>query len=271
MTQSDYKEVAQKIREMSLRMRHDSGAYHVGGDMSCADILAVLYTDVLHIDPKKPDWPDRDRFIQSKGHNCAPLYAALALRKFFPESWLSTFYQNGGKLAGHVTHTGVPGVEASTGSLGHGLPIACGMALGAKRNKKSYRVFVLMSDGELDEGSNWEAILFAGHQRLDNLAVIMDYNKIQSMGSTKDVLDLEPLADKWKAFRWSVKEVDGHNVDEIAAALGRLPFEKGRPSVVIAHTIKGKDLAGMENTLASHYGCPDDEALAQALKKIYAQ
>lgn len=256
------------IRRLSLQMRHNSKSYHVGGDLSAADILAVLYTDVLRVKPANPSWPGRDRFVQSKGHNCAPLYAALALRKFFPMSWLKTFYQNGGKLAGHVTHYGVPGLEASTGSLGHGLPIACGMAFGAKHDKLKHRVFVLMSDGEMDEGSNWEAILFAGHHKLDNLTVIVDYNKIQSLGHTKHVLDLDPLADKWYSFNWAVKEIDGHNVGEIAWSLSALPLQKSKPSVIIAHTIKGKGVSFYENTLASHYASPDDEQLKQALREI---
>lgn len=266
-----YKKMAQSIRALSLQMRHDSKSYHVGGDLSCADILAVLYTDVLNIKPSDPKWEKRDRFIQSKGHNCAPLYAALALKKFFPMSWLKTFYQNGGRLAGHVTHRGVPGIEASTGSLGHGLPIACGMALCAKRDKKTYRVFALMSDGEMDEGSNWEAILFAGHHKLDNLTAIVDYNKIQSFGHTREVLNLDPLTDKWRAFNWAVREIDGHNINEIANALKAIPFQKGKPSVVIAHTVKGKGVSFFENTLASHYACPDDEQLQQALGEINAK
>ncbi|MBI3335003.1 MAG: transketolase [Candidatus Portnoybacteria bacterium] len=249
-------------------MRHRSGAYHIGGDLSCADILAVLYEDILRVNPKKPGWSERDRFIQSKGHSCAPLYAVLAIKKFFPFSWLDTFYQNGGKLAGHVTRTGVPGIEASTGSLGHGLSLGCGMAIAGKRDKKRYRVFVLMSDGELDEGSNWEAILFAGHHHLDNLTVIVDYNKIQSLGRTEEVLNLEPLGEKWRAFNWSVKEIDGHNHKQIAQTLSRVPFEKGKPSAVIAHTIKGKGVSFIENTLDSHYQVLDNSLLNKALKEI---
>lgn len=262
--------MAQNIRQLSLQMRHKSGAYHIGGDLSCADILAVLYENILRVNPEKPGWSERDRFIQSKGHSCAPLYAVLALKKFFPMEWLNTFYQNGGKLAGHVTHWGVPGIEASTGSLGHGLSIACGMALGAKRDKKKWRVFVLMSDGELDEGSNWEAILFAGHHMLDNLTAIVDYNKIQSLGRTDEVLNLEPLADKWRVFNWSVKEIDGHNHAQIADTLTRVPFERVKPSVIIAHTVKGKGLRFLEDTLASHYHCLSEDQLSQALKELHA-
>lgn len=265
-----YKKMAQHIRELSLKMRHDSGAYHVGGDLSVADILAVLYTDVLNVNSKKPQWSNRDRFILSKGHNGAPLYAALTLRGFFPKSWLKTFYQNGGKLGGHVTHYGVPGIEVSTGSLGHGLSLGVGMAYAATLAAKKHRVFVVLSDGEMDEGSNWEAILFAGHHKLDNLIAIVDYNKIQSLGHTKHVLDLDPLADKWRAFHWATKEIDGHNHADIALVLNAVPLEKEKPTVIIAHTIKGKGVSFMENTVAWHYKCPDDAQLKDAFKEIYA-
>lgn len=268
MNLKKYETTARKIRELSLKMRHDSGSYHIGGDLSCADILAVLYTDILRVKPSTPKWGERDRFIMSKGHSCTALYAILAMKKFFPTNWLETFYKNGGKLAGHVTHS-VPGVEASTGSLGHGLPIACGMALAAKSDKKNWRVFTLLSDGEMDEGSNWETILFAGHHKLDNLTAIIDYNKIQSLGPTKEILDLDPLADKLRSFKWSVKEIDGNNGKELGGALSSLPLEKGKPSAVIAHTIKGKGVSFMENSVHWHYRTPDDKQLAQAIKEIY--
>jgi transketolase len=233
-----------------------------------ADLLAVLYSRVLRLDPSRPDWPDRDRFILSKGHGAAILYSVLAERGFFPKDWLETFFQDGTKLAGHITHYGVPGVEVSTGSLGHGLPIGCGMALAGKRESQSYRIFVLLSDGEMDEGSNWEAILFAPHHRLDNLVAIVDYNKIQSFGTVQDVLDLDPLADKWRAFRWTLREIDGHNHQEIEDTLEKVPFEPGRPSVIIAHTVKGKGVSFMENQLAWHYKSPNKEELARALAEV---
>jgi transketolase len=233
-----------------------------------ADLLAVLYGQVLRMDASRPDWPERDRFILSKGHGAAILYAVLAERGFFPKDWLETFFQDGTKLAGHITHYGVPGVEVSTGSLGHGLPIGCGIALAGKRADKAFRVFVMLSDGELDEGSNWEAILFAPQHRLDNLVVIVDYNKIQSFGNVKEVLDLDPLADKWRAFRWRVREIDGHDHQQIQNALIQVPFEPGRPSVIIAHTVKGKGVSFMENQLAWHYKSPNAEELARALAEV---
>jgi transketolase len=262
--------LAKAIREHALRMAHRARSSHVGSCLSAADILAVLYGKVLRVDPKRPDWPERDRFILSKGHAAAALYAVLAERGFFPVDRLETYCQDGSSLLGHVT-TGVPGVEVSTGSLGHGLPIACGMALAAKRRKLPWRVFTLLSDGELDEGSNWEAILFAPHHRLDNLTAIVDFNKIQSFGTVKEVLDLDPLAEKWRAFRWGVREIDGHDLGQVEQTLAQLPFEAGKPSVVIAHTVKGKGVSFMEGQLAWHYKSPTPEQLAQALAELESE
>jgi transketolase len=251
-------------------MVHRVNASHIGGCLSIADLLAVLYGSVLRIDPARPDWPERDRFVQSKGHAAAILYAVLAERGFFPVSMLERYCRDGSELYGHVTNPSLPGVEVSTGSLGHGLPIAAGMALAAKREGRAARVFALLSDGELDEGSTWEAVLFAAHHRLDNLVAIVDYNKIQSFGAVADVLDLDPLAEKWRAFRWGVREIDGHDLDAVAAAFAALPFEAGRPSVVVAHTVKGKGVSFMENDLGWHYKAPDAEQLARALAEIGA-
>src|SRR5580704_8602054 len=203
--------LAKRIRVKALHMINAAKSSHVGSAFSMADLLAVLYAKILRIDPNRPDWPERDRFILSKGHACAALYVVLAERGFFPLTWLDDFYQDGSRLAGHATHVGVPGVEVSTGSLGHGLPIACGMALAGRRDKGAYRVFTLLSDGECDEGSTWEAALFAPHHQLDNLIAIVDYNEIQSLGTVKEVLDLEPFAAKWRAFGWAVREIDGHD------------------------------------------------------------
>jgi transketolase len=237
---------------------------HLGTCFSMAELLAVLYGKILRVDPRQPDWPDRDRFILSKGHGCAALYAALAERGFFPIEWLDTFYQDGSPLVGHATHTHVPGIEVSTGSLGHGLSIACGMALVAKREGRPYRVFVLLSDGECDEGSTWEAVLFAGFHQLDNLVAIVDYNKIQSLGRVEEVLDLEPFAEKWRASRWAVREVDGHDVGQIDEALASVPFEAGKPSCLLAHTVKGKGVSFMENQLLWHYRTPDPDEYRRA-------
>jgi len=265
---TNYQVLATKIRAHVLRMIHRAHSSHVGTSLSMADLLAVLYAGVLRVDPSRPDWPDRDRFILSKGHGGAAVYAVLAEQGFFPREWLDTYYLDGSHLAGHITHYGVPGVEVSTGSLGHGLSLGCGMALAGKHDKQSYRVFVLLSDGECDEGSTWEAALFAPHHQLDNIIAIVDYNKIQSIGMVKEVLDLEPLADKWQAFGWAVQEIDGHDFKQIEEALLSVPFKPGRPSCIIAHTVKGKGVSFMENQIAWHYGHPDAAQLRQALTEL---
>jgi transketolase len=255
---------AAAIRAHTVQMVHRVNASHVGGGLSMADLLAVIYNEVLKFDARQPGLPDRDRFILSKGHTCAALYATLALKEFFPVAELEQFGQDGSRLMAHVSHK-VPGVEFSTGSLGHGLGFACGKALAAKRQKKNWRVFAMLSDGELDEGSNWEAILFAPHHRLDNLVAIVDYNKIQSLGSVKEVLDLHPLAEKFRAFNWAVKEIDGHDHAAISAALQTLPFESGKPGCLIANTVKGKGVDFMEDKLLWHYRTPDAEQVKNAL------
>lgn len=261
-------ELATAIRAHSLRMVHRARTSHIGTCLSAADLLAVLYGGILRVDPACPEWPSRDRFLMSKGHGAAALYAALAESGFFPAEWLDTFCVDGAQLPGHVTSHGVPGVEVSTGSLGHALPIGCGMALAGKREGEPYRVFVLLSDGELDEGSNWEAILLAPHHQLDNLVAIVDYNKMQSFGSVAAVLNLEPLADKWRAFGWAVREIDGHDHDEIAECLAATPLERGKPTAIIAHTIKGKGVSFMEGLLDWHYRSPNAEQLTQALTEL---
>ncbi len=262
--------LAKKIRAHVLRMVHRANASHAATCLSAADILAVLYSGILQVDPSRPDWPDRDRFILSKGHGCAAVYAVLAERGFFPKEWLETYCQDGARLPGHITSLGIPGVEVSTGSLGHGLSIGCGMVVAGKGNGQDYRVFVLLSDGECDEGSTWEAALFAPHHHLDNLIAIVDYNKIQSFGTVKEVLDLEPLATKWQAFGWAVREIDGHDFRQIENALKSAPFKISQPSCIIAHTIKGKGVSFMENQLAWHYKSPNAEQLHQALAELEA-
>lgn len=260
----DAQTLANRVRRHVLYMKHHARSSHIGSCFSMTDILAVLYSGVLHVDPTRPDWPERDRFILSKGHGGAAVYATLAECGFFPIDWLATYCENGSQLAGHIVHH-VPGVEVSTGSLGHGLPIGCGIALAGKQKSNVFRAIVLMSDGECDEGSNWEAILFAAHHRLDNLIAIVDYNNIQSFGSVQEVLALEPFADKWRSFGWAVREIDGHTYASIADAFDSIPFEPGKPSVIIAHTIKGKGVSFMEDQLAWHYKSPNDEQLAEAL------
>jgi transketolase len=258
---------AARIRRATLEMVHRVDASHVGGGLSMADLLAVLYQEILQVRPDDPGWPERDRFILSKGHACAALYATLALRGFFPAEELLAYGRDGSRLMAHISHK-VPGVEFSTGSLGHGLPFGCGRALAAKRQGLAWRVFVMLSDGELDEGSNWEAILFAPQHRLDNLVAIVDYNKIQSLGNVSDILELGPLADKFRAFRWAVREVDGHDPQAIRTALLALPWEPGRPNCLIAHTVKGKGVSFMENLLPWHYKSPNAEQLRQALSEL---
>ncbi len=260
-------DVARKLRAHAVRMVHRSKASHLGSCLSMTDLLACLYWQVLRIRPEQPDWEMRDRFILSKGHGAAVLYATLAERGFFPVPELDSYCEAGSRLTGHAT-SGVPGVELSSGSLGHGLPVGCGLSLAAKREAKEYRTFVLLSDGELDEGSNWEAILFAPQHQLDNLTVIVDYNKIQSFGRVEDVLDLEPLADKFRAFRWAVREVDGHNLDDVLGAFVAIPFEQDKPNVVIAHTVKGKGVSFMEDDLAWHYKSPSAEQVQAALEEL---
>ena len=256
------------LRLRTLRMVHHAKSSHIGTNFSMIELLAVLYGQILQVDPAQPNWAERDRFILSKGHGSAALYAVLAECGFFPMSWLDTFYQDGSPLSGHVTHKGVPGVEISTGSLGHGLSVATGMALAAKRDRKQYRVFCLLSDGECDEGSVWEPILFAPQHQLDNLVAIVDYNKIQSLGTVKEVMDLEPFAEKWRAFGWAVREIDGHSIDDITTTLTQLPFTERRPSCVIAHTVKGKGVSFMENKLLWHYRTPEGQEYEAALAEL---
>ena len=268
LTIMEYSQVAKEIRKKIVNMVYESQATHLGSALSCVDILTVLYFGIAHLDPKNPADEARDRCILSKGHAASALYATLAARGFFPEKVLEDYCKDGSALVGHVTRKSVPGVEVSTGSLGHGLAMGAGMALAAKRDNACHRVFVLLSDGECDEGSVWETALFAGHHQLDNLVGIVDYNKIQSFGSTKEVLDLEPFCAKWQAFKWSVKEIDGHNYSEIEEALSRVPFKEGKPSVIIAHTVKGKGLPFLENTLLSHYKKLTKEELIISLKAL---
>ncbi len=260
--------LARRIRLHVLQMVHAARSSHVGTCMSMADLLAVLYGQVLNVDPAWPDWPDRDRMIMSKGHGCAGLYAALAECGFFPMDWLKSFYDDGARLAGHATHHGIPGVEVSTGSLGHGLSLACGMALVGKREKRPWRVFALLSDGECDEGSTWEAALFAPHHKLDNLVAVVDYNKIQSLGTVKEVLDLEPFSAKWRSFGWSVTEVDGHDIGQLQDVFGKIPDSPGKPTCVIANTVKGKGVSFMEGKLLWHYRSPDEQEFQLALAEL---
>jgi transketolase len=262
------RQLAQRIRIRAVNMTSSGGSSHVGAALSIADILAVLYGDVMHFDPADPGKADRDRFILSKGHAGAAVYATLAEVGFFPVEKLSTHYQDGSDLSGHVSHKGIPGVELSTGSLGHGLSVGAGMAYAAKLKGEQHRVFVLLSDGECDEGSNWEAILFAAHHRLDRLVAIVDYNKIQSLAPVAETLALEPFADKWQSFGWSVVEVDGHHHDDLRTALRSAPIEANQPTCIIAHTTKGKGVSFMENSVLWHYRTARGSELAAALAEL---
>lgn len=264
----DTKEFARRIRLHAVNMTSQGGSSHVGAILSMADIVAVLYGDVLNVDPAAPDKPDRDRFILSKGHAGAGVYAALAERGFFPIEKLKSHYQDGSDLSGHVSHKGIPGVELSTGSLGHGLPVGTGMAYAAKLKDASHRVFVLLSDGECDEGSNWEAILFAAHHKLDNLVAVVDYNKIQSLAPVSETLALEPFADKWRSFGWEVREADGHDHDQLRQAFAQTRGSSGKPTCVLAHTTKGKGVSFMENSVLWHYRTARGEELAAALTEL---
>lgn len=257
---------AKNVRESALNMVARVNASHIGSALSCVDVLAFLYAEWLNLFPQDPQNPKRDRFILSKGHAAASLYATLAERGFFPKEWLEQYCCDGGKLAGHATHDSAPGIEISTGSLGHGLPIGCGMALYAKRLNDTYRTVVMLSDGECDEGSNWESFLFAGAHKLSNLSVVIDYNKIQSYGSTDEILSLEPFADKLKAMNWDVIEIDGHNFDAIRKAFAMM--NNSKPLAIIAHTIKGKGVSFMEGQLAWHYKSPNKEQLESAIKEV---
>ncbi len=261
-------ERAKEIRKNILRMMLKSQTSHIGSCLSCVEILTILYFKILRIDSKNPFSEKRDRFVLSKGHAVASLYSTLALRGFFPLKELDHYCKDGEKMPGHSTKRSMPGVEVTTGALGHGLPMATGMALALKKDKRSQRVFVLMSDGECDEGSNWEAALFAGHHKLDNLTSIIDYNKLQAFGRTNKVLNLEPLAKKWEDFGWQVKEVDGHNLNELEKVLSKIPFKKGKPSLLISHTVKGRGVSFMENKMEWHYKNLTDELFEKAIKEI---
>ncbi|SDS76697.1 transketolase [Actinoplanes derwentensis] len=261
--------LANAVRRHVLTMTSVGRSSHIGSALSCADILAVLYADVLRVDPANPDWPDRDRFIMSKGHAGAALYAVLAERGFFDPAVLHRHYQNGSYLSGHVSHVGMPGVDLSTGSLGHGLPVGAGLAWRARQMGREWRTYVLLGDGECDEGSVWEAAMFAGHHELGLLVAVVDCNGLQSMGTTEDTLRLEPFAAKWESFGWDVAEIDGHDHDALAATM-RVPREAGRarPRCVLARTVKGKGVSFMENQVLWHYRPPSADELERALAEV---
>lgn len=260
--------IAKETRRQIVTAVFKAGASHIGSALSCVDILTALYFDIANIDPRNPKKNNRDRIILSKGHGGIGLLSTLANRGFFPKKQLEKYCEDGATLLGHTMMESAPGVEVTTGSLGHGLPLGLGMALALKADGLKSKVYVVLSDGELDEGSSWEAILAAGNFKLDNLVAIVDYNKIQSFGTVKEVMDLEPLAAKWQAFKWVVREADGHDFSKLTGVLRSVPFSKDSPSVIIAHTVKGKGISFMENRLEWHYKSPDADQLARALEEL---
>jgi transketolase len=264
---NEIKSLAKTIRQSCLNMVHAAKASHIGSALSIADIIAVLYGKTLNIDPTQPEMESRDRFILSKGHACVAVYSVLAAKGFFPKDQLKDYAKDYSHMMSHISHK-VAGVEFSTGSLGHGLPFGTGKALAAKRKGVKWRTFVLLSDGELGEGSNWEAMMFAAHHQLDNLVAIIDYNKLQSLTTIEKTLRIEPLADKARAFGWAVCEVDGHNHVALMHALSSVPLELGKPTFLIAHTIKGKGVSFMENKVEWHYKSPSAEQLSIALEEL---
>ena len=266
---TDCASLAKSVRLDCLRMVFEGRSGHIGSMLSCADLLAVLYKKILKVDPASPKAEERDRLIFSKGHGGAALFATLAELGFFPKDWLWTYYKDGGKLSGHISHH-VPGVEFSTGSLGHGLPVACGMALHAKNSGKNHRIFCVVSDGDLDEGSTWEAIMLAAQHKFNNLCMIVDYNRLQALGRSEDIIDLEELDEKLNLFRWNTTAVqDGHDYAQIYDALKDFPHSD-KPQAVICHTIKGKNVSFMENDYRWHYGPITEELYKKAVTEVEA-
>ncbi len=267
-TVQDLEGIARRLRLRVVQMSHAAGTPHLGSALSCLDILVAAYFGVLRVEPSRPEDPARDRFILSKGHAATALYATLAARGFFPEAWLETFAREGAPLAEQPAPRCAPGVELATGSLGHGLPVGAGMALAARLQNQSYRVFVCLSDGECNEGTVWEAALFAAAQRLDRLAVIVDYNKWQATGRSDEVMALPSLRDKWAAFGWNAREVDGHDLPGLVKALASVPDGSGRPVAIVAHTVKGKGISFMEDDNNWHYRVPKAEEVREAARQL---
>lgn len=264
-------QLAWLIKRHGIEMTHISHGSHIGSILSVADVVAVLYNDVANITPETVNDENRDRIVLSKGHAGAAIYAALAEKGFFPVEELKTHYADGSRLSGHVSHKGIPGVEISTGSLGHGACMACGIALNAKIEKMPYFTYAIVGDGECDEGSIWEMALFANHFKLNQFVVIVDHNKMQSLDFCDNTLALSPFAEKWKAFGWNVYDIDGHNHDEIRNALNEAKKSADKPTVIIANTVKGNGISFMENDILWHYRFPHEgEEYDGALKELHA-
>jgi transketolase len=264
----ELEKMARQLRRHVITMIATAGSGHPGGSLSAADIVTALYFKAMRHDPKNPQWPDRDRFVLSKGHAAPILYAALAECGYFPVEELSTLRKLGSRLQGHTDRTLTPGVEMSAGSLGQGLSYGIGMALAGRLDKRDYRVYVLLGDGECDEGQVWEAAMFAPHHRMDNITAIIDHNDLQLDGRVCDIMGLEPLADKWRAFNWHVIEINGHDIKAILQALKKAGDVKGKPTVIIAHTIKGKGVSFMEGNVDFHGKAPNPQETEQALKEL---
>jgi transketolase len=267
MTISELERKAIEYRKILLYYIKKANAGHTGGSLSCVDILSVLYNHVMKVNPQNFHDPNRDRFVQSKGHSVEALYVVLADCGFFPESDLENLGKYSSQYVGHPTRK-VSGIEQNTGALGHGLSISVGMALAAKLDKRDFKVYTLLGDGELPEGSNWEAALTASHYKLDNLVTIIDYNKLQITGATSEVCNTDPVDEKFKAFGWAVEHVDGHDFRKMIDVFSRIPFTKDKPNLVIAHTIKGKGISYMEGQKKWHHGSPDDDQYALAQQEL---
>tara|TARA_R110000751_G_scaffold71441_11_gene145015 strand:+ start:38085 stop:38918 length:834 start_codon:yes stop_codon:yes gene_type:complete len=256
------------MRQQALQMVYDKQLGHLGGDFSAIDVLATLYFGVLRFDPERPDWADRDRFVMSKGHATGALYTALAAAGYYPEAWLDTYMEHHSKLNGHPNRQYLPGVETNTGPLGHGFPVALGIAIAGQMAGADYRTYVLTGDGEQQEGSNWEAAMTAGNRRLKNLTLIIDRNRLQQGAPTEETNGLDPLDDKYRAFGWQVVEIEGHDYGQLLETLGAPVGDRQKPLCVIANTVKGKGVSFMENQAKWHHGVPNAEQFAQAMKEL---
>lgn len=267
MTTAELKKKSIEYRKRMLKYIVKANAGHTGGSLSCTDILNVLYNEIMNVSPENFSSPDRDRYIQSKGHSVEALFVVLAGQGFFPEEDLNTLCRYQSHYIGHPTRK-VNGIEQNTGALGHGLPIAVGTAIAGKMDNRNYKVYTLMGDGEMPEGSNWEAALSAAQYKLDNLCAIVDKNTLQITAPTADVCNTDPLDEKWKSFGWIVKEVDGNDVEALSETLRSVPFEEGKPSLIIAHTTKGKGISFMENELTWHHKVPSADQYQQAIQEL---
>jgi transketolase len=262
--------VAAKCRRKVVRMVEASGCGHLGGALSCIDIVTALYFHIMNVDPNNPNMPDRDRFILSAGHKCMAQYAVLAQRGYFKEEILNTYGSLHSKIPGHPDMHKLSGIEANTGALGHGLSIAVGMALGLRLSSIASKVYLIMGDGELAEGSNWEAAAAAAHYKLDNIVAFVDNNGLQISGKTTDIMNMNPIGQHFRAFGWSVVDIDGNNMQEIVDTLDKLPLQKEKPTMIVAHTIKGKGISFAENNVKCHYWKPNKEELEKAIMELDA-